>query len=142
MPNSPTIHRSRVLAAALIAATGGAASVGRTQQVVGSIGVSLTIFEPISALQPRVTRIDLGRDGIARIETMFPASTRTSQLVMARVSSSTTGFATVPQPPMLIAPSSGARRVRYLVSVGGDGRADRAQPRELRVEYLVVVAGT
>ncbi|HEX7978940.1 MAG TPA: hypothetical protein VF461_10080 [Gemmatimonadaceae bacterium] len=142
MPNSPMICRSGVFVAALIAATGGAASVGRTQQVAGSIGVSLTILEATSTPQPRATGIDLDRDGVARIEMMLPASARTSQLVMARVSSSTTGFTPVPQPPRLIAPPNGTRRVHYLVSLGGDRRADRAQPMELRVEYLIVVAGT
>jgi hypothetical protein len=139
---SPSVSRALLLAAALIAATGGAASVGRSQQVAGSIGASLTILEPTPAPQPQVTRIDLGRDGVARIETMLPASARTSHLVIARVSSSTTGFTPEPQPPVLVAPSGGVTLMRYLVSVRRDRRADQAPLTELRVEYLIVAAGT
>ena len=139
---SPSACRSWTLAAALVAATGGAASVGRTQQVIGSIGVSLTIREPIAAPELRVTGFDVDRDGIARIETTLATSTRTSQLVMTRLSSPTTAFTPVPQPPMLVAPSRSAARARYLVNVGCEHRTDRARPTELRVEFLIVAAGT
>ena len=143
-PRSLSAYRSWVLAAALVVATGGGAAVGRTQQVAGSIGVALTILEPVATPPLRVTGFDLGRDGLGRIETTLPASAQTSLLVMARVASSTTGYAPETQPPTLVAPSSGVTRVRYLVNVGRDRRAGRARegPTELRVEYLIVVAGT
>ena len=133
--------RSWILAAALVSATGGVASVGRTQQVPGSIGASLTILEPIATPGLRVTGFDVGRDGIARIETTVSSSVRTSQLVMARIWSSTAGFTPEQQPPMLVAPSSGALRTRYRVSIARE-RRDHGRPTELRVEYLIVAAGT
>jgi hypothetical protein len=139
---APSVRRPWLLAAALIVTTGGAASVGRTQQVAGAIGVSLTILEPISAPPLRVTRVDLEGDGAARIETMLPASTKTSQLVMVRVSSSTTGFAPEPQPPVRIASSSDVTRVRCRVSVGRNRTTKGGRPTELRVEHLIVAAGT
>jgi len=138
---SPSISRFLLLAAAVIAATGGAASVGRTQQVTGSIGVSLTILAPAAGPQLRVSGFDLGRDGILRLETTLPTSAATSQLVMTRISRSTTGFALEPQPPMLVSPSSTESRMRYLVNVGRATRTAGARPTEVRVEYLIV-AGT
>jgi hypothetical protein len=139
---SPSACRSWILAAALVAATGGVASVGRSQQVFGSIGVSLTILEPIAAPGLRVTGFDVSRDGIAGIETTVSSSVRTSQLVMTRIWSSTAGFALEHQPPVLVAPSSGALRTRYRVSIARERRRDHARPTELRVEYLIVAAGT
>jgi len=139
---SPSAHRSWILAAALVAATGGLASVGRTQQVAGSIGASLTILEPISAPELRVTGVDVDRDGFAQIETTLATSTRTSQLVMARLSSPTIAFTPAQRPPMLVAPSRPAARARYFVNVGRDRRTDRARPTELRFELLIVAAGT
>ncbi len=138
----PSLRRYWFLAAALLVATGGAASVGRTQQVTGSIGASITILEPVAAPSLRVTGLDVGRDGTARIETLLPPSSSTSQLVMASVSSSTPGFTPMPQPPVLVTPSSGETRMRYLVRIGRDRQADTTRPMALRVQYLIVAAGT
>ena len=138
---SPSTYRFWILSAALVAATGGAASVGRTQQVCGSIGASLTILPAAAAPQPRVTELDVARDGIARIETTLPSSAATSQLVMARVSSSATGFTPEPQPPALVPPASSGVRLHHVVKVKRDRRAPAPLPVELRVEYLIV-AGT
>jgi hypothetical protein len=138
---SPPAFRSRILAAALVVATGGAASVGRTQQVTGSIGATLTIIEPVAAPRFLVSGFDVGRDGVARFETTIPLALRTPPLVIARVSSST-DFTPEAPASVLIAPASGATRLRYLVRVGRDRRADHTRPTELRVEYLIVAAGT
>jgi hypothetical protein len=138
---SPSTHRSWILSAALVAATGGAASVGRTQQVSGSIGVSLTILPPIAGPQPRVTEFDIGRDSVTRIGATLPSSALTSQLVMVFVSSSSTEFTPEPQPSTLVPPSSSAVRMLHLVKVKRDRRTPAAQPMALRVEYLIV-AGT
>ena len=138
---SPSGRRSSILAVLLLAVTGGVASVGRGQQVTSSIGASLTILEPAGLAPPRVTGFDVGRDGIAHIETMLSPLPRASQLVMARIWSSATPFTPELQPPTLVTPSSAATRVHYRVPVGRDRRTDRARPTELRVEYLIV-AGT
>jgi len=139
-PRSPSFCRFWFLAAAFVAATAGGASVGRSQQAVGSIGASLTILEPVAAPPLRITRLDIGPDGVAHIETMLPGTRRTSQIVMTRVSSSTTGFA--PQPPLPVTPSGSAMRVRHQPSIGADRRSDAVRSTELRVEYLIVAAGT
>jgi hypothetical protein len=115
--------------------------VGRTQQVSGSIGASLTIPPPAAAPLWRVTELDVARDGIARIETTLPSPAATSQLVMARVSSSTAGFTPEPQPPTLVPPASSGVRLHHVVKVKRDRRAPAPLPVELRVEYLIV-AGT
>ena len=139
---SPSALRSWILAAAVVVATGGAASVGRTQQVSGSIGATLTILEPVAAPEFLVSRFDVGRDGVARFETTIPLAPRTPALVIARVSSSTTDFTPEAPAPVLIAPTGGATRLHYRVGVGRDRRADPARPTKLRVEYLIVAAGT
>ena len=135
---SPSAYRSWSLAAALVAATGGITSVGRTQQVSGSVGASITILPPITTPQPRVTELDIGRDGSTRIETTLPSSAPTSQLVMARISSSATGFTAEPQPATLVLPSSNGARLHHLVKVRREVRTPAAQPVQLRVEYLIV----
>jgi hypothetical protein len=148
---SPSICRSIVLAVAIIAATGGSASMGHTQQLTGAIGVSLVILQPVTSQPVRVTGFTVGRGGVVRLETTVPTSARTSQVVMTRVASSSTGFAPEPQAPMLVAPSSADSRmhwnVRALVipserSESRDPhRAVSPPPLELRIEYLTV-AGT
>ena len=138
---SPSTYPRWLLAAALVAATGGVASVGRTQQVSGSIGASLTILPPVAAPQPRVTELDIAPDGVARIETTLPSSTSTSQLVTARISSSTIGFAPEPQPATLVPPSSSGARLHHFVKVKREPGTPGTLPVKLRVEYLIV-AGT
>jgi hypothetical protein len=137
---APPAHRSSILALVLLAATAGAASVGHTQQVAGSIGVSLTILQPTVVAPPRVTGFEV-RDGIARIETTLPAPARTSQLVMSRIASSASAYTPEAERPTLVMPSSGVIRMRHRVSLPRDRRADRAPPTALRVEYLIF-AGT
>jgi hypothetical protein len=138
---SPSICLTRILAATLIVATSGAPSVGRSQQVAGSIGVSLTILQSIASQSIRVTSFSVDRNGVARLETTVPASARTSQLVMTRISSSSTGVASEVQPSALVPPSSTELRLGYLVHLGRVPRNARARRVELRVEYLTV-AGT
>ena len=137
---SPLICRCWVLAGALVVATGGVASVGRTQQLTGSIGASITILQPIAGQPMRVTRFSVDRNGVARLETTIPTSARTSQLVMTRVSSSTTDVAREPLTSALV-PSDTASRMRFLVNVGRAPEDTDQRRLELRVQYLTV-AGT
>ena len=102
------------------------------------MAVALTILQPIAAPQLRVTEFDIGRDGVARIETTLSSAAPTSQLVMARVSSPTTECTPEPQPPTLVPSSSSGARLLHLVKVKRDPRTPAAQPVELRVEYLIV----
>ena len=145
---SPPTRRVWIVAVAVLAATGSAASVARTQQVAGSIGASLTILEPIAASLPPVTAFSLGGDGVARIETTVPESSRPSPLVMMRVASSPTEPAPPPPLPMYFVPIHQSARARCLLNIGrGEkvGRDDRTagvRPRTLRVDYLIVAAGT
>lgn len=105
---------------------------GRTQQVGGSIGVSLTILEPVAETQPRVIAFDVDRAGIVHIESTLPTSARTSRLVMARVSSSTNGIAAEPQLPMLVPHS---RTDSECVSWGWMPKGSGLLPRcEMRLE--------
>lgn len=148
---STSICRTIALAASIVVATSGSAAVGHTQQVTGAIGVSLVILQPVASQPVRVTRFSLGSDGVVRLETTVPTSARTSQVVMTRVASSANGFASEPQLPTLVPPSSTESRVRchvraFLIpSERSDSKdphgAISSPPLELRVEYLTV-AGT
>jgi hypothetical protein len=124
----------------LAGATGGVASVGRTQQVAGSIGASITILQPIAGQPVRVTGFSVDRNGVARLETTMPTSARTSQLVMTRVSSSTMDIAREPLASTLV-PSDTASRMRFLVNVGRAAEGADQRRLELRVQYLTI-AGT
>jgi hypothetical protein len=137
---SPSICRCWVLAAALVVATGGVASVGRTQQLTASIGASITILQPIAGQPVRVTGFSVDRNGVARLETTIPTSAPTSQLVMTRVSSSMTDVAREPFASALV-PSDTASRMRFLVNVGRAPEDTDQRRLELRVQYLTV-AGT
>jgi hypothetical protein len=104
------------------------------------MGASITILQPMAGQPVRVTGFSVDRNGVARLETTIPTSARTSQLVMTRVSSSTTDVAREPLVSALV-PSDPASRMRFLVNVGR-APEDTAQRRlELRVQYLTV-AGT
>ncbi len=125
----------------MVAATGGGASVGRTQQLSGSIGVSLTILQPVVSQPMRVTSFSIDRAGVARLETTIPASAPTSQLVMTRVTSSTMAVAPDLRSAALVPPSDTASRMNLFVNVGRALRVAEPRRLELRVEYLTV-AGT
>lgn len=151
MPDrSPSLRRLCILAAALIAATGGGASVGRTQQVAGSIGASLTIVASIAA-PPRITGFDLGRDGVVRIEATLPdshgvrseeaGSTGAPPLVMVRVSRAGSSFIPDAQPFLSLAPAQGEQHLLHVMKLNRVPRALDTRWVELRVEYLIV-AGT
>ena len=117
------------------------------QRVGGSIGVSLTILEPVTTRGVEVTGFRVDKDGRATLETTAPTTGQTSQLVMARVSSSANGFQPVEQAPVLVAgdrrdaAASAASRMSYRVDVGGAGAAGAPRDVQLRIEYLAV-AGT
>jgi hypothetical protein len=151
MPDrSPSLRRLCSLAAAVIAATGGGASVGRTQQVAGSIGASLTILASIGA-PPRITGFHVGRDGAVRIEATLPdspgvrseegGSARAAPLVMVRVSRAGGPFTPDAQPYLSLAPSQGEQHLLHVMKLNRLPRAIDIRSTELRVEYLIV-AGT
>ena len=141
MPDrSSSICRYGILAAAIVAATGGIASVGRSQQLSGSIGASLTILAPIAAPPLRVVRFDVGSDGVARLETTLPSAGRMSQVVMVRASDVSAGSMSELHPAPLVSSSSGVMRTQYRITIGRGG-SDLSPPTAVRVEYLIV-AGT
>ena len=117
------------------------------QRVAGSIGVSLTVLEPVASHAVQVTGLRLERNGTAVVETTPPTSGKVSQVVMTRVSSSANGFAPANQVPALVGGTPaeardavGARRLSHRVDIGrvaGDGPRDV----QVRIEYLAV-AGT
>lgn len=140
--HSPLALRSMMpwLAAALFAAA--APGAAKAQSVGGSIGVSLTILEPVTTRAVEVTGFRLDRDGRATLETTAPTSSKTSQLVMARVSSSANGFQPVAQAPVLLpGDRAGVPHLSYRVDVGHAAAASDARDVQLRIEYLAV-AGT
>jgi hypothetical protein len=133
---------SLVAVALLAAAT---PRLARAQRVGGSIGVSLTILQPVATQTVRVTGFSIDENGVARLETTAPTSGEASQLVMASVASSTNGFARVQQTPVVLRGVGGsadeARRMSYLVNVGRPSPVTPQRDVELRIEYLAV-AGT
>lgn len=129
------------LIAALLLAVGVVAPEARAQRASGSIDVSLTVLPPVSTQAIRVTSFSVDRSGVARVETTAPISAQATQLVMARVSSSATGFVPQAQTPSMVPAASTSSRLRYLVNVGRAPRASETRDIALRVEYLAV-AGT
>jgi hypothetical protein len=110
------------------------------QQVGGALGVSLTILKPVATVAVRVTGFSVDREGVARLETTAPTTAHASQLVMATVASSTSGFAPVAQAPALVAGADDAAPLIYRLN-GGRASGEAGRPVELRVQYLTV-AGT
>ena len=135
----------------LVALISGSPATAHAQRAGGSIGVSLTILEPLATRAIEVTGFRLGRDGRVTLETTAPTAGRISQLVMARVSSSANGFQPVEQPPVLLGGERGgegavaldarAQRMSHRVDVGRAAPGAEAREVQLRIEYLVV-AGT
>jgi hypothetical protein len=127
------------LAIALVLSLASGSTAG-AQQAGGSIGVALTVLQPVGTQTVRLAAFSVDGNGVARFETTAPATARATQLVMTSVSSSTTGFVPQQQRPALVA-GNGASRLSYVVNVGRSPRHDDARPVELLVEYLTV-AGT
>ena len=115
------------------------------QRVGGSMGVSLTVLQPLGTRAVEVTAFRIERDGTASLRTTAPATAQVSQVVMARISSSANGFVPASQAPALLRNAGAAgpaeRDLSYRVEVGR-GSTDGA-PRDvrLRIEFLTV-AGT
>jgi hypothetical protein len=146
MPDrSNSLLRSMTSLAALALLAAATPSLAGAQRVGGSIGVSLTILQPVATQAVRVTGFSIDENGVARLETTAPTSGEVSQLVMASVASSTNGFARVRQAPVILrgvgASTGAARRMSYLVNVGRTSPVTSQRDVELRVEYLAV-AGT
>jgi hypothetical protein len=136
-PRRSCFGRWALVAGLLLSA---APATARGQQVGGAIGVSLTVLQPVSTQPVRVTEFHVDRDGVAHLETTAPTSAHASQLVMATVASSASGFSPVPQSPALLAADAADARLSYRLQVGrATGGTQR--PVELRVQYLTV-AGT
>lgn len=134
----------------VVALISGSPATSHAQRAGGSIGVSVTILEPVATRAVEVTGFRLERDGRATLETTAPAAGRISQLVMARVWSSANGFQPAEEPPVLLggdrgaevaALDAGTQRMSHRVDVGRAAPGAKAREVQLRFEYLVV-AGT
>lgn len=149
MPFQPSLRsRTRVavqLAAALVLSIAARPADVRAQNVTGSIGVSLTVLQPVATESVELLGVEVDRAGMATIAMTAPVSGPASQLVMTSVASSTTSFVAVQQAPSIIrarGAAGGPARLHYLVEVGpGDRAASEQRPVEVRIKYLAV-AGT
>jgi hypothetical protein len=114
------------------------------QSANGSIGVSLTVLQPVATESVKLLGVDVDRAGMARIAMSAPVSGPASQLVMTSIASSTSRFVPIQQAPSLVRARGAAgrpARFDYLVDVGMRDRAARQHPVEVRIQYLAV-AGT
>ena len=130
--------RVAVLAIALLAGLGAEA---RSQRAGGSIGVSLTILQPLSTQPVQVVGFDVDRNGLATLQTTSPATAPVSQIVMASVErESPTGAVTrqdgAPTTTMVASPA-----LRYVVDLGAPRAVAARETVQLRLRYLTV-AGT
>lgn len=134
----------------VVALVGGVAGPAGAQRAGGSIDVSLTIVESVETRAVEVTGFRLDGDGRATIETTASGAGAVSRIVMARVSSSASGFRPVELAPALLpgdrgtgaaTPDVGAQRMSRRVDVGRATPGPVARDVQLRIEYLVV-AGT
>jgi hypothetical protein len=115
------------------------------QRAGGSIGVSLTVLQPVGTRAVEVTRFSVARDGTASLRTTAPTTAPVSQLVMTRISSSANGFVSTMQAPALLRGDGAAdvaeRELSYQFDVGRSSPTDAPHDVRLRVEFLTV-AGT
>jgi hypothetical protein len=122
-----------------------APDVASSQRAGGSIGVSLTVLQPVASHPVEITGFHVNRDGTATLRTTAPTTSRVSQLVMARVSSSASGFVAADQAPVVVrgldSAERDARELSYRVDVGQPTTSGTARDVQLRIEYLTV-AGT
>ncbi|MDB4883558.1 MAG: hypothetical protein JWL95_2324 [Gemmatimonadetes bacterium] len=108
----------------------------------GSIGVSLTILQPVATRAVELLGFSVDRAGMARFQTSAPVSGPASQVVMTTVSSSLSSFAPAQQAPTLVGTQAAPTTFSYLVHVGTPDRAAVGQrPVIVRIQYLAV-AGT
>lgn len=145
LPRPTALAIAGLLAAALLALRPESA---RAQRVGGAIGVSLTVLEPVATQAVEVTALRVGRDGIATLETTAPTAGPTSQLVMARVTSSTGAAAARRSAVILGGGAAGTDRGRrdgdrisHRIDVGRAAPSAATRDVQLRIEYLAV-AGT
>jgi hypothetical protein len=118
---------------------------GAAQHVGGSLGVSLTVLQPVGSRAMEVTGFHVGRDGTASLRTTAPTTAKVSQLVMTRVFSSANGFVAANQGPALLPPDHPPNAAEYELSYQVDvGRSNGdAAPRDVQVRIEVLtVAGT
>jgi hypothetical protein len=151
------VGRGAIATAVLLAASSGRAQ-GQSTRTGGSIGVSLTILQPVTTQAVRLLDFHVDRNGMATVETSAPISGSASRAVMSSIVSSASGSEV--EVPMIARESrpalrgdasrsssaaiadSAPTRFTYLVSVGRPGRAAAdARPVQLRIRYLAV-AGT
>jgi hypothetical protein len=134
---------------------------GQSMRTGGSMGVSLTILQPIATQPVQLLGFSVDRAGMATIETSAPVSGPASQVVMTSVSSSTSSFVPVLQAPTLVggrqraasgdaterdasgtSSASAPARFSYLIDLGKRDKASVGpRPVQLRIQYLAV-AGT
>ena len=140
MPDRSTCAPCSLLFSTLCFALVGGAPEAGAQQVAGSVGVSLTVLQPVVTPVVRVTRFAVDPDGVAHVETAR-ASADASQLVMMRISCPTTGYSSQVLTPGVVPAASPSSRLGYSLKIGRAPRSADTQPVVLRVEYLTV-AGT
>jgi hypothetical protein len=137
--STPTT-RTTLLATALLLGLGSAAH-GQSLRAGGSIGVSMTILQPVATQSVRVVGFDVDRNGLATVETTAPMTGPVSHIVMASVSGGANG-ASVAMPARAGVPVAASPRPSYVVDLGRVARQSATgQPIQLRVQYLTV-AGT
>jgi hypothetical protein len=115
------------------------------QRVGGSLGVSLTVLQPVGSRAIEVTGFHVNRDGTASFRTTAPTAAQVSQLVMTRVLSSANAFAPASQRPAMLCPDRAANaaecELSYRVDVGRSDAGGAPRDVQLRIEVLAV-AGT
>ena len=151
-----SLAEARLSSVAMLAVLLMARPTAHAQSVNGSLAVSATILPPAPGPETRLTAFSVGRDGVAKLETRSSIAAPVSQIVMWSVSSSTSGFVPVMQPPMRIRaaqrPASEdsasphetrEMRLRFGVDLGGIGSSptdSSARDVIVRVHYLIVPA--
>jgi hypothetical protein len=114
------------------------------QNVGGSIGVSLTILQPVTTQAVQIVGFNVDRTGMATVETTSPVTGAATQLVMTNVSSSSSRFVPQQQASSLVRGEQQQRtpaRISYQVNVGKHVHGVDREPVQLLVQYLAV-AGT
>jgi hypothetical protein len=119
--------------------------VASSQQMTGSLGVSLTVLAPVGPPQVRIMSLGIDPDGMATLHATVPTRSGASRLVITRASSSADGFVSVRLLPLDVRRTSAAplatREVAYRIEVGPSSNGDARRDVQLRLEYLMV-AGT
>ena len=111
------------------------------QRAGGSIGVSLTVLQPVTTQPVRLVSFDIGRNGVATLQTTTPATSPVSQIVMASVVRESATSTAAERDGAVNAPMVASSALRYTVDLGASRAEATREPVHLRLRYLTV-AGT